>query len=139
MRKQKREWMQGIRIKSLLIGLITSVFLMLALAAIVAGLISTGKLQESAMGALSAVVALISAFAGSIAASTGKGNSNLFQIMVFAIIYLLMLTILNISFLDGKLTRLLPTLLSVLAGAVVAVLIKARKKPSRGIKKIRVS
>ena len=139
MRKQKREWMQGIRIKSLLIGLITSVFLMLALAAIVAGLINTGKLQESAMGALSAVVALISAFAGSIAASTGKGNSNLFQIMVFAIIYLLMLTILNISFLDGKLTRLLPTLLSVLAGAVVAVLIKARKKPSRGIKKIRVS
>lgn len=139
MRKQKREWMQGIRIKSLLIGLITSVFLMLALAAIVAGLINTGKLQESAMGALSAVVALISAFAGSIAASTGKGNSNLFQIMVFAIIYLLMLTILNISFLDGKLTRLLPTLLSVFAGAVVAVLIKARKKPSRGIKKIRVS
>ena len=139
MRKQKREWMQGIRIKSLLIGLITSVFLMLALAAIVAGLINTGKLQESAMGALSAVVALISAFAGSIAASTGKGNSNLFQIMVFAIIYLLMLTILNISFLNGKLTRLLPTLLSVLAGAVVAVLIKARKKPSRGIKKIRVS
>lgn len=139
MRKQKREWMQGIRIKSLLIGLITSVFLMLALAAIVAGLINTGKLQESAMGALSAVVALISAFAGSIAASTGKGNSNLFQIMVFAIIYLLMLTILNISFLDGKLTRLLPTLLSVLAGAVVAVLIKARKKSSRGIKKIRVS
>ena len=139
MRKQKREWMQGIRIKSLLIGLITSVFLMLALAAIVAGLINTGKLQESAMGALSAVVALISAFAGSIAASTGKGNSNLFQIMVFAIIYLLMLTILNISFLDGKFTRLLPTLLSVLAGAVVAVLIKARKKPSRGIKKIRVS
>ena len=139
MRKQKREWMQGIRIKSLLIGLITSVFLMLALAAIVAGLINTGKLQESAMGALSAVVALISAFAGSIAASTGKGNSNLFQIMVFAIIYLLMLTILNISFLDGKFTRLLPTLLSVLAGAVVVVLIKARKKPSRGIKKIRVS
>lgn len=139
MRKQKREWMQGIRIKSLLIGLITSVFLMLALAAIVAGFINTGKLQEGAMGALSAVVALISAFAGSIAASTGKGNSNLFQIMVFAIIYLLMLTILNISFLDGKLTRLLPTLLSVLAGAVVAVLIKARKKPSRGIKKIRVS
>ena len=139
MRKQKREWMQGIRIKSLLIGLITSVFLMLALAAIVAGLINTGKLQESAMGALSAVVALISAFAGSIAASTGKGNSNLFQIMVFAIIYLLMLTILNISFLNGKLTRLLPTLLSVLAGAVVAVLIKARKKSSRGIKKIRVS
>ena len=139
MRKQKREWMQGIRIKSLLIGLITSVFLMLALAAIVAGLINTGKLQESAMGALSAVVALISAFSGSIAASTGKGNSNLFQIMVFAIIYLLMLTILNISFLNGKLTRLLPTLLSVLAGAVVAVLIKARKKPSRGIKKIRVS
>ena len=139
MRKQKSEWMQGIRIKSLLIGLIASGLLMLALTAIIAGFVNADKLQESAMRPLSIVIVVISAFIGSITASAGKGNRNQIQIMVFAIIYLLMLIILNITFIDGKLTRLLPTLLAVIVGAAVSALIKAKKKSGGGIKKIRIS
>lgn len=139
MRKQKSEWMQGIRIKSLLIGLIASGLLMSALAAIIAGFVNTDKLQESAMRPLSIVIVAISAFIGSITASAGKEDRNQIQIMVFAIIYLLMLIILNITFIDGKITRLLPTLLAVIVGAAISALIKAKIKSGGGIKRIRIS
>lgn len=139
MKNAKQQWMQRIQLKGLCIGLIASVLVMIVIAAIGATLINRGTFREEQLNIFSVGAMLIASLIGSVVSSAGKGNGSLIQILLFLIVLVLIMTIINISFFDGRFSRVLPCLLGVVIGGAIAVLIKAGTRHSGGIKKIRIS
>lgn len=125
--------------RAVLIALLVSILITAVYISLLAGLLVSGSLPESALGPACGFGLILSSFVGAVVSARGGETKIAIRVIILGILYILILFAIGILVLDGPISNLWSNGLCILLGCVAAcaICIRKRKTGKRRKKAIR--
>lgn len=114
--------------RAVVIALLVSILITVGYISLLAGLIVSGTLPESALSPASVIGLILSSFAGAVVSARGGETKIAVRVILLGILYMLILLTIGILVLDGPISNLWINGLCILLGCVAACAICIRKR-----------
>lgn len=125
--------------RAVLIALLVSMLVTVGYISLLAGLVVSGTLPETAVGLACGVGLVLCSFAGAVVSARGGETKIAVRVILVGILYMLILLAIGILILDGPISNLWINGLCILLGCIAAcaICIRKRKTGKRRKKAIR--